>query len=96
MLQCYHKALTIHDEARAKDALNLLQRMLDLRGPTVKEDDLTEMWLKEMYSGKEPHTMILKANVNTFSIILFCSVGVEFTCVVQTSFRQMTPHERTC
>ena len=26
--------------------------MLDLRGPTVKEDDPTEMWLKEMYSGK--------------------------------------------
>ena len=77
MLQCYHKALTIHDEARAKDALNLLQRMLDLRGPIVKEDDPTEMWLKEMYSGK-------KANVNTSSIILFCSIGVEFTCTVKT------------
>ena len=50
-LQCYHKALTLHDEARAKDALNLLQRMFELREDTVKEDDPTEKWLEEIYFG---------------------------------------------
>ncbi len=53
LLQCYNKALVLHDEARAKDALKLLETMFDIRESEVPEGDETEKWLEDLFRGEQ-------------------------------------------